>query len=325
MAKIDVIIPAYKAQNTIAKTIASVVMQSIVDQVTITIANDNDGIGYAKFVKQFSDYVAIKEVKLAVNGGPGVARQLGIDSTSSPYFTCIDADDTFAGAFALEILLKAMETNPGYHTVVGSFAEQHQNLTFVNHQNDLIWMFGKLYTRAFISKYNIRFNETRANEDNGFNTIIRLVCSETEKIMFLPDIVYYWHYKEDSITRVNNAQYSYDQSFCGYTDNMIYAVKSARKVKPFNSYIDMWAIQVMAQLYLYYYQTTKRDPRFIAQNYSYCVKYYNEVFKDLHNRMAADSFNGIFGETLSQQAPNMKDVVPDKTIYQFIEELKTSK
>jgi len=323
--KVDVIIPAYKAQNTIERTLASIVMQSIIDKITITIVNDADEIGYEKFVKQFSEFVDIKEIKLDVNGGSGVARQFGIDDTSSPYFTCIDADDTFASAFSLEILLSAVEKNPEYHTIVGAFAEEHPNLYFINHTNDLVWMFGKLYTRAFINKYGIRFNETRANEDNGFNTIIRLVSSETEKIMFLPDIVYFWHYKEDSITRINNQQYSYDKSFVGYTDNMIYAIKSAKKVKPFNNYIDMWSIQIMAQLYVYYYQTVKRDIRFIEQNYSYCVKYYNEVFKDFYEKIDKKVFDDIFAQTLSEQAPNMKDSVPDKTIYQFIEELKKVK
>jgi len=184
-------------------------------------------------------------------------------------------------------------------------------------------MFGKLYTRSFCEKYKIRFNETRANEDNGFNTIIRLVSSEQEKIMFLPDIVYYWHDKPDSITRINNAQYSYDQSFVGYTDNMIYAINHAKEVKRDNPYINQWAVQVMAQLYNYYYQTVKRDPRFTEQNYSYCVKYYNEVYKDI--KMPKQDIEDIFAQTLSEQAQNMKDNIPDKTIYQFIKELKNNK
>jgi glycosyltransferase involved in cell wall biosynthesis len=293
--KLDVIIPAFNAQNTIERTLSSIVMQSIVNDLTIIIVNDNDSIGYEKFIKQFEEYVDIKEIKHDKNKGPGVARQTGIDNTSSPYFTFIDADDTFANAFALEILLTGAEKNPEYHTIVGSFVEQQPNLKFLKHDNDLIWTFGKLYNRSFINKYKIRFNETRANEDNGFNTIIRLVSSETEKIMFLPDVVYYWHYKEDSITRKDNAQYSYDQSFVGYTDNMIHAKRHARKHKPFNSYIDMWSIQTMAQLYIYYYQTIKRDPRFIEQNYSYCQKYFDDIFYDLYKRMPIESFNDIFG------------------------------
>lgn len=320
--KIDVIIPAYKAQNTIERTLASIVMQSIVDKVSVIIVNDADETGYSKFVEQFSPYMEIKEISLKKNGGPGVARQYGIDNSDSDYFTCIDADDTFANAFSLEVLFRAAETNPGYHTIVGSFIEQHEHLMFLNHSNDMVWMFGKMYTRAFINKYHIRFNETRANEDNGFNTIIRLVSSEYEKIMFLSDVVYFWHHKADSITRINDNQYSYDQSFIGYTDNMIYAIKHARKEKPFNSYIDMWAIQVMAQLYNYYYQTVKRDKRFIKQNYEYCVKYYNEIYKDLEKKIPEKDISDIFAQTLSEQAPNMNDNVPDKTIYQFIEDLK---
>jgi len=319
---VDIIIPAYKAQGTIERTLASIVMQSVLDKITVTIVNDCDWIWYEKFVNQFKEFMDIKEITMDFNRWPWVARQVWIDNTNSPYFTCIDADDTFANAFSIEILLKAIEEDKMYHTVIWTFIEQQENLKFVSHPNDMVWMFGKLYTRSFCEKYKIRFNETRANEDNGFNTIIRLVSSETEKIKFLPDVVYYWHYKADSITRINNNEYSYNQSFVWYTDNMIYAIQSAKKVKPFNNYIDMWAIQVMAQLYNYYYQTVKRDPRFIEQNYNCCVKYYKEVFKDLYEKMDKKNFNDIFSQTFTEQAPNMKDIIPDNTIFQFIEDLK---
>lgn len=323
-SKVDIIIPAYKAQNTIYRTLASIAIQSIRDEVRVTIVNDADGMDYAKEIQRFADLLDIREIKMDTNGGPGVARQYGIDNTNCPYFTCIDADDSFASPFALEILVKNMEAEPEYHTVIGGFLEEHPGLQFVNHQQDLVWMFGKLYKRAFIKRYDIRFNDTRANEDNGFNTTIRLVSSDTEKIKFIEDIVYYWHYKEDSITRINNAQYSYDQSFIGYTDNMIWAIQQARKRKPFNGYINIWAIQVMAQLYIYYLQTCKRDPRFKTQNYNYCVKYYKEVYKQLEAEIPPEHFADIAAQTIAQQASNMTDILPDQTIYQFIDDLKRS-
>ena len=121
MKKIDIIIPAYKAQNTILRTLSSIAIQSVLNDISVTIVNDADGIGYQKFVDMFKDYMDIKEITLEKNGGPGVARQYGIDNTNSPYFTCIDADDTFAGAFALEILMKGLDENKEYHTVIGSF------------------------------------------------------------------------------------------------------------------------------------------------------------------------------------------------------------
>lgn len=324
MKKIDVIIPAYKAQGTILRTLCSIATQTILDKLTVTIVNDADKVGYKNFIEIFSPFMDIKEIVLEKNIGPS-CRQVGIDNTTSPFFTCIDADDTFANPFCLELMLKKAEESPEYHTFIGAFAEERENLQFVTHQNDMIWMFGKMYRRDFINKYKIRFNETRANEDNGFNTIVRLVSSETEKVMFLPDIVYFWHWKEDSITRINNMQYSYDQSFIGYVDNMIYAINHAKKVKPFNSYIDMWAVKVMCNLYIYYYQTLKRDSRFAKQNYGYCVKYYNEIFKKYNESVDKTGFENIFSETISEQSVNMKDVLPDKTIHQFIEELSNVK
>ena len=320
--KIDIIIPAYKAQNTITMTLGSIMIQSIVDQVKVTIVNDCDGIGYKNIVNTFKQFVEIEELTLKENGGPGVARQHGIDNTKLPFLTFIDADDTFANAFSLEMLLSKIEHDPSFHTAIGSFLEEQGNLQFSNHENDMVWMFGKLYKRSFINKYKIAFNETRANEDNGFNTIVRLCSSETEKVMFLTDIVYYWHYKEDSITRINNAEYSYNQSFPGYTENMIYAIKHSRKVNPFNGYIDMWAIQVMCQLYLYYLQTVARDPRFSEQNFKWSSIYYHEVYKDLEQRFPIESIHNIFSETINSQSHAMNGIVPNMTISQFIDELK---
>ena len=106
--KIDVIIPAYKAQNTIIRTLSSLAMQSVVKDLKITIVNDCDGEGYQHFVDMFSPYMDIQELVMEKNGGPGDARQYGIDHTDNPLLTFIDADDTFAGAYALHILRSSL-------------------------------------------------------------------------------------------------------------------------------------------------------------------------------------------------------------------------
>ena len=103
---IDIIIPAYKAQDSIERTIASIVIQSMKDNIKVTIVNDCDVNDYKKIISRYSDLIDIREIRLDKNGGPGVARQYGIDNTDLPYFTCIDADDTFAGPFAIELLYK---------------------------------------------------------------------------------------------------------------------------------------------------------------------------------------------------------------------------
>ena len=317
--KIDIIIPAYKAQNTIDKTVASIAIQNISDDCIVTIVNDGDKVNYKKTVDRFKDLIEIKEIKMSENGGPGVARQFGIDNTHCPYFTCIDADDTFSGAFALSILLKSFEINPNCCASIGGFAEEQDNLQFVNHQQDLVWMFGKLYRRSFIDRNHIRFNSTRANEDNGFNTLLRLCATEQEPINFIPDNVYFWHSKEDSITRINNCEYSYNQSFPGYTDNMIYAITEAKKRNPFNGNVDLWATQTMFHLYTYYMQTCERDSRFKDQNYKCCIKYYQSVFKRIRPNLSDEIFKEIYSSVLSQS--DMRNIAPSLTIYQFLDEL----
>lgn len=328
--KIDIIIPAYKAQETILRTLSSIACQSILDDLRVTIVNDCCPNGdYQKFVDMFSPYMDIREIKMPQNGGPGLARQFGIDSTEHEFFTCIDADDTFAGALALETMRAGIRLSPTIQCCVATFSQLGENLMILPHQNDMVWMFGKIYRRAFIEKYNIRFNETRANEDTGFNTLIRLLCSnnEAEIVHWIAENVYYWHEKVDSITRINDCQYSFDQSFCGWTDNMIYAIESAKKIQPFNGYIDQWTLECMIQLYGYYIETVARKPVFAAQNWEYVKKFYQKCYKNIESKVTeqalADAYSAVMEGKFVSGA--MQGIVPHIGVKEFFDKIKSEK
>ena len=64
LPRIDVIIPAYKAQNTILRTLSSIALQNIVEDIDVTIVNDADGIGYKKYVDMFSPFMNIIYMEL---------------------------------------------------------------------------------------------------------------------------------------------------------------------------------------------------------------------------------------------------------------------
>lgn len=318
--RIDIIIPAYNAHNTILRTLSSIAIQEIIDDLDVTIVNDCSDKDYSEFVDMFSSSFSIREIKMEKNGGPGVARQYGIDHTSNPLLTFIDADDTFSGAFALKELRRQLLADPKSHTCVGAFVEEHPDSKYLNHAQDFVWMFGKLYTRAFLDKYKIRFNETRANEDNGFNTLIKLCSNANEQIKFIPDVVYYWHMREDSITRINNCEYSYNQSFVGYTDNMIYAILEAKKRNPFNSAINLFVVEVLCNLYEYLIECYARDPRFKEQNLNACKKYYREVYKDVekdvNDQILAANYNNVMRNAYAGNKLNM--IIPEFGIKEFI-------
>ena len=326
-SKIDIIIPAYKAQGTILRTLASIACQSILEDLDVTIVNDCCPNGdYSRFVSMFESCMSIREIRMPKNGGPGQARQYGIDHTRNQYFTCIDADDTFAGALALEELRAGIQLNPTIQCCVGTFVELHEGLQLVPHQNDMVWMFGKLYKRDFIDRYKIRFNETRANEDTGFNTIVRLLCSNNpnEIVHWIGETVYYWHEKKDSITRINNGQYSYDQSFCGWTDNMIYAIETAKRIQPFNGAIDQWTLECMMQLYGYYVETVARNPVFAEQNWEYTKKFYHTCYRKIEHNISEEMLAFAYSQVMQGKFMGgaMIGIIPSIGVQEFLDKLR---
>jgi glycosyltransferase involved in cell wall biosynthesis len=327
MAKrIDVIIPAYKAHGTMFRALSSIACQSILDQISVTIVNDCCPEGdYSSFVDLFSPFFDIKEVKLEKNGGPGVARQFGIDNSSAEWFTCMDADDTLIGSLALEQLLGVADANPSVVNVVGTFLQLCEGSAPLKHEADSVWMFGKLYKRSFIEKYNIRFNETRANEDTGFNKKVNLICSasQNEDIANVDIPVYYWHEKVDSITRVNNGQYSYDQSFCGWTDNMIDAYQFCKRVTPFNGEVDKFCVGVMYQLYTYYIEVVGRNPVFAAQDWEYVKKFYHTCFAPLWGSLSDDVKAEAYNEAMTgvYVKQSWHGIIPSMSITEFFDKL----
>ena len=326
--KIDIIIPAYKAQKTILRTLSSIACQSILDDIEVTIVNDACPQGnYKKFVDMFSPYMQIKEIKMKENGGPGLARQFGINNTKNEYFTCIDADDTFYGALALETLRAGINLSPTIQCCVGTFLEIHEGLHLVPHPQDMVWMFGKIYRRDFINKYKITFNSTRANEDTGFNTKVRLLCSnnQNEIVHWINEPVYFWHEKEDSITRINNGQYSFDQSFCGWTDNMIEAIQFAKKIQPFNGYIDQWTMECMMNLYTYYIETVARNEVFAAQNWEYVKKFYHTCYKKIEDNITDEMLSVAYSQKMqaSWGDGHMIGIIPCMGVKEFFEKIKS--
>lgn len=325
--KLDIIIPAYNAHKTIYRTLASILIQSNLDDLNVFIADDCSDKDYNDIIEYYSKFYNITCMKMDKNGGPGAARQFGIDHTESPFFTCIDADDTFAGPFVLRELLFQLESDPKSCMLSSIFVEEQElpdgTFKYLPHQQDMVWMFGKIYRRKFIDSHNIRFNESRANEDNGFNTLIRLCANDNEQIKFTSEVSYNWHINPNSITRINNCEYSYNQSFPGYTDNMIYAIKEAKKRNPFNGYIKLFSIEVICNLYEYYIETMARDKRFAEQNFEACRRFYNEIYKAIEPEITDEILSQVYNNIMRNvyMGNKMAGIIPCMGIKEFFKEI----
>ncbi len=324
LPRIDVVIPAYKAQDTILRTLSSIAEQEILSDLDITIVNDTDGIGYKPFVDMFSPFMNIKEITMPENAGPGEARQFGIDHTNNPLITFIDADDTFSGRFALKIL-RLNIIDPKISCVFSNFLEDQLN-AYIQHPNDSVWMFGKLYKRDFINKYKIHFppENSRSNEDGFFNTLCKLYQTENEQIKYIPDITYYWCYKEDSITRKDNFNYSYNGSFVGYCNNQINALLEAEKRVPFNGEVMKQKVLVLCNLYEYFLETQRSDPRYEEQNWNCCKDYYKKVYREIKDKISDEILADCYNETMRNcyLGNKMYQIIPRIGFKEFLAQLE---
>ena len=322
---IDVIIPCYKAHKTLPRLLGSIISQIIVKDIEVTLVNDGDNKNYQDIVKKFSEFVSIREIRIKENGGPGMARRVGYEHTGNPLVTWIDADDTFANAFSLHILRQQLLQEPINMACMGTFVEEHLEINqFIPHQGDTIWMFGKMYRRDFLDKYNIRMNDTRANEDNGFNMLVKfLCCNDMERIKFIGDSVYFWHGNPNSITRINDCQYSYDQSFVGYTENMIWAIKEGEKRNPFNGAILYEKVAIMFNLYEYYIEVVARDSRFAEQNWSSCKLFYKEVYNEVKHKIPDEVFRQAYNDVIrnAYMGDKLQGIIPCMSIQEFLNKL----
>lgn len=318
---IDIIIPAYNAHETIERCIASIITQVYKDY-KVTIVNDG-GNDYHSLIDKYKEMINIREINYIGNKGPGYARQYGFDNTSEEFVTFIDADDTFYGPFALKYLMIGISMDRGYSVCVGNFIEENV-VGDIIHNEDMIWMFGKLYRRDYISKYNIRFCPgSRWNEDNGFNTCVRLCANEKEQINFISDIVYCWHEQPNSITRVDNCRYTYDKSFVGYVENMIWAIKRSTKYQ-IKEMIDQWSLNTLLNIYQYFIEAYGRDRRFLRQTWAWIQVYFDQIILPIHDQFDYSTIASLYTDVMTNAyvRGSMAGIIPAMTLNDFLYRLE---
>ena len=225
---VAVIIPAFNCYDTIQRTLHSVAMQSLIDFTCYMIVDGEKEGSYDYLREQFKDLDLIIHY-LEHNSGPAVARQYGIDHSTEPFVSFIDSDDTYLSSLSLYYQHKHFEDNIAL--VSSNFLEEKRDHDLYLREKDMVWMHGKMYRRSFLNKYDIRFNDSRANEDVGFNTQCQCYANEHEQVYLAQDVTYMWQWRDNSTVRTNNASYAYNESVEGYVENKIYAFKKSHKQK----------------------------------------------------------------------------------------------
>lgn len=317
---ISIILPAYNAQNTIKKTLSSIAMQENIDEIETIIVDDRSKFpeAYDKIAEQFSHMMKIRVVHMDKNGGPGAARQVGFDHSNGEYIMWMDADDTLISADTIKTLKIVMDQK-NMDCVYGKFLEENEDGSIFPHEVHMVWMFGKLYRRSFLERYNIRFNTSLSNEDTGFN---RVVCGCTDKIWYLPKDVYIWHFKANSITRIKNGMYGSDSGYKGWLDNMVWQILELQKRFVNRNYILNEIVGNMVTCYVFHCENAHNYPMNTEISMNWCRGFYQLVYKDNEKYITEEVFNRIAAGCLAGHNMESKGVIPYLSLKEFMEEVK---
>lgn len=319
MKKIDLIIPCYNAHKTLYRLFGSVMSQNCKDDIHIIMVDDCSDETYDEIILPFKDILDIEIIRLEKNSGPGVARRVGMQAGKAPYIMFMDSDDTFFNSFSASRLLYEIESRQ-CDIVYSNFIEDIDNFKFVMHANDHIWVFGKIYKRQFLENLDINFNDTRSNEDNGFNTLTRCFTEP----QYVDETTYIWHFNPKSITRVNNALYTF-MCMEGQIENKIWAFKNGYK-KGWNKDKYLKAIADQFCFYYFNYLSVRNQTREEVKPEKYIdwVKvFYNEFKSEINEIRNKDIFKESYKDGFINYFNDFNNItILDFTIDNFIDLLK---
>lgn len=199
MPKLSVIIPCYKARDTILKTLHSIAMQSIAEDLEVLVVNDCDGIDYSDILSKFDD-LNIVYVQRDCNGGCGSSRNSGIRNATADYVCFIDSDDQFISSLTLEVMYNRIKAE-GADMLAGAFESemrQDNGIAIKKMERSPVWCHNKFYRRQFLLDNNLFFNENlRICEDTEFH---QLLIDMGAKVAYTPFCGYMWRDNQKSVT-----------------------------------------------------------------------------------------------------------------------------
>ncbi len=94
MKRITVIVPAYRSERTLRRTLDSVARQTVSAHRVIVVDDGSENDDCRRIVEEYAErYPDIFIYKYVPHGGPGAARNCGLAEVTTEYVTFLDADD----------------------------------------------------------------------------------------------------------------------------------------------------------------------------------------------------------------------------------------
>ena len=226
--KVSIILPAYNAEKYIAKTLESLLTQTL-KEIELICINDGSKDGTLKVLKEFEQNDERIKIIDKKNEGVWKARMDGIKAATGQYIAFIDADDYVENVF-LEELYKSITKNNADIAICGfsridektkkilsqemkydenKIIEKGKNFEEVISINTALW--NKLYKTEILKQIEDLKNPPRILEDMMF---LSMVYQKTNKISFVDKYLYNYMViegsamntlKKEEIEKIQNA------------------------------------------------------------------------------------------------------------------------
>lgn len=205
--KVSIIIPVYNAENTISKTIDSIIKQSIgLENLEIILIDDkSDDQSRQILLKYAKEFPNISPVFLKENSGsPAIPRNLGIEIAQGRYIMFVDADD-WLHPKGINSLYKLLESTGDNYAIGKTIKVSEKGKHIIGEYNNwstrksinplsIVQIFhhlaptGRMIKKSFLKEKGIKFPNKKYAEDKQFFLDV-LTCCET--ISTTKDIIYY--------------------------------------------------------------------------------------------------------------------------------------
>lgn len=311
---LSIVIPRYQeTEMDIFPLLSSINIQVGIDfsDIEVIIANDGGNAGPLdeNFLNLFR--MDVRQVELEENGGPGVARQAGLDTAKGAYVMFCDADDSLHSVGVLGAMMQEAERTVA-DILTSSWLEEVRlpdgQYSYITHEIENTWMHGKLLRRAFLADRDIRFHpELRVHEDSYF---LSIASAAAKNARYMPVTTYVWKFHPDSITRRDGAVYTY-ASIPTFIEANTMALKEVERIAP--EQMRYKVVQFTIYNYFSFHQPGWQTPehaeylaaaeeafvKYIAPYWHYWQDAPQEFIAEVYNQERGKSFvGGVENETV---------------------------
>lgn len=221
--KISFIVPVYNVEAYLERCMASLLLQNM-EECEILLIDDGSRDHSGEMCDKYGDENPGVRVFHKQNGGLSSARNYGIERAQGEYLVFVDSDDYVSEDMA-RILKRAWEFHSGPDVIgfdgleeCGDYLEKIRNVPLEDtrvccghdclltgyrqrNMNVQVWLYA--FRKDFLKKNGLYFREGIYHEDVEFTPRALL---QAEKIVLIPENLYYYVVREDSISTGKNKE-----------------------------------------------------------------------------------------------------------------------